>query len=139
MRKTLAKSGFLASFLAEDLGNDVGVDDAGLPFLDRDAELFAEVLRLLRGYPFRHHPRLTWCEVRKEAEFYLVPGLEALGPPPKVVLPPPTEHAQKLWIRKAPTRKTHWLVTFDSKGCPEDLHPPRLCSPPHIVKIIIVV
>lgn len=116
---TLRKSVFLATFLGEDLSNENG---ANPPFLDRDPELFTEVLRLLRGYQFKSHPRLQWIEVKAEADFYQVPGLDGLAPPPPVVLPPDMPAVtRKIYIQRSNTKKCHWIPCSPSGTLPKDV------------------
>jgi len=117
---TLSKSIFLATLLGEDLHDEL--DGANSPFLDRDPELFTEVLRLLRGYQFKQHPRLQWSEVKSEADFYQVPNLDALGPPPPVVLPPDMPAiTTKILLSRAPTKKCHWIPRSPSGSLPDDV------------------
>merc|ERR1712032_336952 len=73
---TFMKSGYLAALQSMELGDDLR-DDAGHLFIDRDPDLFSEVLRLLRGYKFNKHPRLSWEEVKHEADFYQLEELHA--------------------------------------------------------------
>jgi len=85
-------------------------------------ELFTEVLRLLRGYQFKQHPRLQWSEVKAEADFYQVPDLCALGPPPLVVLPPDMPAiTTKVIVSRAPTKKCHWVARSPSGNLADDV------------------
>lgn len=105
------KSIFLATFLGDDLSEDA-IDSAGRPFVDRDPELFDEVLRLLRGYEFKRHPRLIWSEVKAEADYYQVPNLDALSLPPNVALPPDMPAiARKITFSRSNTKRCHWIPT----------------------------
>lgn len=84
---TLRKSTFFASLLSDDLVDDMR-DAEGRLFIDRDPELFVEVLRLLRGYrPRKSSDQLPWGAVKAEADFYQVP-LDLLSAPCEVVIPP---------------------------------------------------
>lgn len=82
---TLRKSPFFASLLSDELVDDLR-DAEGRLFVDRDPELFAEVLRLLRGYQPRIE-RHGWGVVKAEADFYQIP-LDCLRPPVEVLIPP---------------------------------------------------
>jgi len=115
---TFNKSLFLATFFGEDLSDPL---DATPRFLDRDPELFTEVLRLLRGYPFKRHPRILWSEVKKEADFYQVPDLNDLAPPPPLVLPPEMPATTTIRLCRAPTKKTHWIPRSLCGPLPNDV------------------
>uniref|UniRef100_A0A7S1PJW0 Potassium channel tetramerisation-type BTB domain-containing protein n=1 Tax=Alexandrium catenella TaxID=2925 RepID=A0A7S1PJW0_ALECA len=123
-RATWMRAGFLATLLADDLGHDM-MDTAGNIFIDRDPELFGEVVRLLRGYAFVRHPRLTWQEVRAEADFYQVRSedIDALAPPPAVVLPPErvtTQVVTLLWVGSNDPRN-RWHVSGGRKSLTQDI------------------
>lgn len=95
---TLRRSGFLASLLDDDLTDDLK-DKYGHLFLDRDPELFVEVLRLLRGHAARQLPdgRNTWSAVKAEADFYQVP-VELLMSPMELAIPPDILTVRRLYI-----------------------------------------
>lgn len=115
LHSTFAKAGFLANLFSEDMGGDP-VDANGCEFLDRDPELFEEVLRLLRGYTFESHPRLTWDAIKSEADFYLVPPelITEHAPGPEIALPPEMVSIETLRFRIEHTKKScHWIPTTD--------------------------
>lgn len=116
---TFSKSEFLATFLGDDLSND---SDASPPFLERDPELFTEILRLLRGYQFKQHPRLQWSEVKAEAQFYQVPNLDSFAPPLPLMLPPASPPVKrKFALYRAQTRRIHWIPSKAFGTLPADV------------------
>jgi hypothetical protein len=123
LQSTFAKAGFLANLFSEDMGGD-SVDTNGCVFLDRDPELFEEVLRLLRGYSFESHPRLNWDAIKSEADFYLVlPELiTEHAPEPEIALPPEMISIETLRFRIERTKKScHWIPTTDEYQLPLDV------------------
>mmetsp|Transcript_10730 Transcript_10730/g.37550 ORF Transcript_10730/g.37550 Transcript_10730/m.37550 type:complete len:292 (+) Transcript_10730:161-1036(+) len=82
---TLKKSPFLASLLSDEFIDDMR-DPEGRLFVDRDPELFAEVLRLMRGCEPRAGTN-SWYSVKAEADFYQIP-LNLLRAPVEVIVPP---------------------------------------------------
>lgn len=84
---TLRKSPFLSSLISDELHDDLRDADGRL-FIDRDPDLFHEVLSLLRGYePRADLGKNSWTAVKLEADFYQIP-VELLQGPVEVVLPP---------------------------------------------------
>merc|ERR1712176_772854 len=69
---TLRRSNYIASLLCDEL-DDALKDSDGRLFLDRDPQIFAEVLRLLRGYQPRPLNDVPWSALKAEADFYQVP------------------------------------------------------------------
>lgn len=87
---TLQRSVHLKTLLSSELEDD-SVDTDGTLFIDRDPDLFKQVLKLLRGYRFRSQPGLSWEEVKQEADFYQVPELETVAPEIPVIVVVPEE------------------------------------------------
>lgn len=124
-RTTLERSIFLKTLLSSDFDDD-SLDTDGKLFIDRDPELFKQVLKLLRGYRFHSNPVLSWEEVKAEADFYQVPDLEILAPetPVIVVVPEETVLVRRLRLTEFPTRrgKVHYTVSdSDWSQLPADL------------------
>merc|ERR1712232_1014922 len=91
------------------MGDD-SVDANGHLFIDRDPEIFEEVLRILRGYAFNSHPRLTWDEIKSEADFYLVPPELLADPAPEIALPPEMITIDTIRFRVERSKKSaHWI------------------------------
>lgn len=120
---TLRISPFFANLLADDLIDDLRDGDGRL-FVDRDPELFAEVLRLLRGYPPRSvsHGGLRWSMVKAEADFYQVP-LQFLTPPAEVVMPPDVLSVRRLYLEIGSKETLHRdeLCMYSLTDLPPDL------------------
>mmetsp|Transcript_137284 Transcript_137284/g.342266 ORF Transcript_137284/g.342266 Transcript_137284/m.342266 type:complete len:320 (-) Transcript_137284:123-1082(-) len=110
---TLRNSPFLASLLSDDFVDDLRDADGRL-FIDRDPDLFAAVLRLLRGYdPEMCTGKCSWSAVKAEADFYQIP-LDLLREPVEVVLPPDI-----LIVRH--------LYSYHNTPSTETLHPGEVC------------
>lgn len=119
---TLSKSPFFAALLGDDLFNDLR-DDEGRLFIDRDAELFAEVLRLLRGYEPRNlGGRLAWRTVKAEADFYQIP-MDLLKAPVEVVLPPEILSVRYLYAEptSSETLRRDEICLYSLNDLPPDL------------------
>jgi len=124
-KATLAKAGFLAALLQKQNTKDM-VDADGEIYIDRDPQLFAEVLRLLRGYTFSPHPRLTWQDVRDEAAFYQVRAsdVDALTPRPVQVVPPERLTTQKVSLFSVDAGDVGgntWYVREGREGMTDDV------------------
>lgn len=94
---TLRRSTFLSHLLSDELSDDLK-DDGGRLFIDRDPDLFGEVLRLLRGYPSRCAPEtaFAWTDIKHEADFYQIP-VEMMVQPVEVILPPDVLCVRRLY------------------------------------------
>lgn len=122
---TFNKSGYVALLLGKELSDDDMMDSDGHLFIDRDPELFAEVLRLLRGYRFFRHPRLTWSEVRAEADFYQVQvaDCDSLAPHPRITLPPDMVYQQTVQLLFVGSNNTgnQWHISGEKEKAPADV------------------
>mmetsp|Transcript_6602 Transcript_6602/g.14428 ORF Transcript_6602/g.14428 Transcript_6602/m.14428 type:complete len:247 (-) Transcript_6602:65-805(-) len=98
---TLRRCPFFASMLGDDLVDNLK-DSDGRVFVDRDPQLFYEVLRLLRGYAPRNLPEVPWSSVKAEADYYGVP-LDLLSAPVQVVLPPDVLSVRRLYVEAQST------------------------------------
>ncbi|CAE8584474.1 unnamed protein product [Polarella glacialis] len=112
---TLRKSPYLESLMGDELTDDLR-DPEGRLFIDRDPEIFAEVLRLMRGHAPRALPpgELHWAEVRAEADFFQIP-LNQIEPPVEVVLPPDVLSVRRLYVDDQPPPAT------TASGGPDEL------------------
>jgi len=124
-RTTLEASSHLKILLSSDLEDDT-VDADGRLFIDRDPELFEQVLKLLRGYRFRNRAGLSWDEVKEEADFYQVPGLENFAPekPVVVVVPEETTAILQVSLRSMVSKRgrQHYVICHDDvDNLPADL------------------
>jgi len=120
--RTLRKSPFLAALLADDLADDLR-DKEGRLFIDRDPTLFAEIVRLLRGYPASHSPQLPWGLVKAEADFYQVP-VDLIKPPVQVATPPDILRVRRLYRGEGTTsepRHEDELCMVSMSDIPADL------------------
>eukprot|EP00747_Dinoflagellata_sp_TGD_P028894 gnl/TRDRNA2_/TRDRNA2_133551_c0_seq1.p1 gnl/TRDRNA2_/TRDRNA2_133551_c0~~gnl/TRDRNA2_/TRDRNA2_133551_c0_seq1.p1 ORF type:complete len:250 (+),score=38.60 gnl/TRDRNA2_/TRDRNA2_133551_c0_seq1:92-841(+) len=118
---TLRKSPFFASLLSDDLTDDLK-DHKGRLFVDRDPELFAEVLRLLRGYPAQDTLHMPWSVVKAEADFYQVPVVE-LTAAVEVVIPPDILCVQRLYAEMDSLEPLHRdeICLHTMRNLPQDL------------------
>lgn len=119
---TLRKSPFFKSLLSDDLIDDLKDADGRL-FVDRDPDLFAEVLRLLRGFLPRHLPdKVPWSAVKAEADFYQIP-LELLSSPAEVVIPPDILCVRRLYTEVSCTEalRRDEVCMYSLSDLPPDL------------------
>lgn len=124
-RKTFEASIYLKTLMSSDLAED-SLDPSGRLFVDRDPELFAKVLKLLRGYRFRSNAGLSWAEVKEEADFYQVPGLSCLAPemPVLVIVPEEAVVVRRLALTEFVSKrgKLHYVISGDDvRDLPADL------------------
>lgn len=135
---TLRKSPFFASLLADDLVDDLR-DSEGRLFVDRDPELFAEVLRLLRGYAPRSSPSVVWDAIKAESDFYGVP-LEDLRPPVEVKMPPDILTVRRLYVEAAPREAMMTEALRRDEVCMYTMTdlPPDLKSQTRIVAVEVI-
>jgi len=119
---TLRKSPFFASLLSDELTDDLRDQDGRL-FVDRDPELFAEVLRIMRGYRFQvSSERLPWNAVRAEADFYQIP-LDLLHSPAEVVIPPDILSVRRIYteLQCTETLRRDEICMYSLSDLPPDL------------------
>lgn len=97
-------------------------DKEGRLFVDRDPELFAEVLRLLRGCPPRILDNIPWNDIKAEADFYGVP-LEAMRPPTEVILPPSVLTVRRLYVEPVTSEilRRDELCMYSMSDLPPDM------------------
>lgn len=124
-RKTFEASVYLKTMLSCDLVED-SMDADGRVFVDRDPELFQQVLKLLRRYRYRNQPGLSWEEVKDEADFYQVPDLECLAPekPVTVVVPDEEVSIRRFTFGTLVTKRGDVRVVVsdsDQRRLPSDL------------------
>lgn len=126
-RNTLERSVHLKTLLGNDLEDDA-LDPDGRLFIDRDPELFAQVLKLLRGYRYRICSGLSWEEIKGEADFYQVPELECLAPekPVTVVVPEETVSIRRVSLKSFVTKRGRQHFEIDDSNVRE--LPPELAS-----------
>jgi hypothetical protein len=109
---SLRKSTFFDALLSDDLSDDLKDEDGRL-FIDRDPDLFSQVLRILRGYAPQTSPELTWAMVKAEADFYSIP-VDLLQPPVEVAIPPDILFVRRLYAER-------------ENPCPEHLSRDEIC------------